>query len=62
MKNIGTLDRTLRVILAIVLFGLVFVLHGYAKWFCLLGFIPLATAITGVCPLYSFLHISTKKE
>ncbi|MDD3231188.1 MAG: DUF2892 domain-containing protein [Oscillospiraceae bacterium] len=62
MKNLGTIDRTIRAVVAVILFSLFFVLRGNAKWFGLLGFIPLATAISGVCPLYSLLHISTNKK
>jgi hypothetical protein len=62
MKNVGNVDRTIRAVLSVILFSMFFVLHGNEKWFGLLGLIPLATAISGVCPLYSLLHISTRKE
>jgi len=62
MKNVGTVDRVIRVVLAIVLFSLFFLLHGNLKWFGLLGLIPLITAIVGVCPLYTILHISTGEK
>jgi hypothetical protein len=62
VKNIGNVERAIRAVLAAILFSLFFVLHGNAKWFGLFGLIPLATAISGVCPLYSFLHISTIKK
>jgi len=62
MKNIGNVDRAIRAVLAVILFSLFFALPKNKKWFSLFGLIPLATAISGVCPLYSFLHISTKKE
>lgn len=61
-KNVGTVDRVVRIILAIVLFSLFFLLPGNLKWFGLLGLIPLITALVGVCPLYSVLHISTNKK
>jgi hypothetical protein len=62
MKNVGNADRVIRIILAIILFSLFFLLSGNYKWFGLLGLIPLITAIVGVCPLYSILHISTKRK
>ncbi|MGW8114561.1 YgaP family membrane protein [Caproicibacterium sp. NSD3] len=62
VKNIGNVGRAIRGVLSVTLFSLFFVLPKNKKWFSLFGFIPLATAISGVCPLYSFLHISTRKE
>ena len=62
MKNIGDVERAIRAVFAVVLFSLFFVLPKNKKWFGLLGFIPLATSLSGVCPLYSFLHISTRKS
>lgn len=62
MKNIGSVERVVRGIVAIILLSLVVVLHGSVRWFGLLGLIPLMTSITGVCPLYSVLHISTVKK
>ena len=59
MKNVGTADRVIRLLIAVALFGLLFLLRGNLKWFGLLGLIPLFTAIFGVCPLYSALHVST---
>jgi hypothetical protein len=38
---------------------LLFVLEGGAKWFGLIGLVPLATAVFGYCPLYSLLGMST---
>lgn len=61
MKNVGTMDRVIRILLAIALFSLFVLLPGAFKWFGLFGFVPLATAAFGVCPLYSMLHISTKR-
>ncbi|MEA4896168.1 MAG: DUF2892 domain-containing protein [Oscillospiraceae bacterium] len=62
MKNIGNIDRVIRILIAVALFSLMFLLHGNLKWLGLLGLIPLFTAILGVCPLYSILHISTKRQ
>lgn len=62
MKNIGNVDRVIRVVLSVALFSLFIVLPGNYKWFGLLGIIPLLTAIIGVCPLYSAFHISTRKK
>jgi hypothetical protein len=56
-RNIGTVDRTVRVLLGITLLALVFV--GPQTQWGWLGLIPLATAALNWCPLYSVLGIST---
>lgn len=56
-RNEGKLDRTLRVVLGLVLLSLVFV--GPQTLWGLVGLIPLATGLIGSCPIYSILGIST---
>ena len=60
--NVGGLDRTLRVILGIVLLAAFFMLPeaGY-RWFLLIGIVPLATGLMGSCPIYSIFGWSTCK-
>ena len=57
MSNIGNLDRLLRAATGLVLISLVYIgpqtVWGWA------GLIPLATAITAFCPLYTVLGIRT---
>ena len=42
-----------------VLLSLVFLLEGKARWFGLIGVVPLVTAFTGFCPLYTVLGMNT---
>jgi hypothetical protein len=58
-KNVGTLDRVVRVIVGLALLSLLFVLEGGARWFGLIGLVPLATALAGSCPAYSLFGIRT---
>ena len=60
--NVGGLDRTLRVILGIVLLVAFFMLPeaGY-RWLLLIGIVPLATGLMGSCPVYSIFGVSTCK-
>ena len=58
--NIGTLDRTIRIVLGVVLLALVFV-GPQTRW-GYLGLIPLVTGIVGYCPLYRVLGISTNRH
>ena len=56
-RNEGKLDRTLRVILGLILLSLVFV--GPQTLWGLVGLVPLATGLFGSCPIYSIFGIST---
>ncbi len=56
-QNEGSLDRTLRVIIGIVLIAMVFV-GPKAAWGWI-GVIPLLTGLVGVCPLYRLVGMST---
>ncbi len=56
-KNLGTLDRVLRIVVGIVLIALVFV--GPQTPWGWIGVIPLATALIGWCPLYRLVGLRT---
>lgn len=57
-KNIGSIDRILRVIIGAALLIAYFVMEN-ASPFLLIGIIPLATGLLSSCPLYSILGIKT---
>lgn len=50
-------DRGVRVVLGLGLLSLTVV--GPQTWLGLLGFIPLATGLSGFCPLYRVFGLST---
>ncbi len=56
-QNEGSLDRTLRVIIGIVLIAMVFV-GPKAAWGWI-GIVPLLTGLVGVCPLYRLIGMNT---
>lgn len=60
-RNVGGIDRGLRIVAGIVLLALVFVLRdeGGYWWWGLIGLVPLGTAAFGWCPPYSMLGINT---
>ena len=60
-KNVGGIDRVLRVIVGLGLLSLIFVLEGSSRWWGLIGFVPLATAALGWCPAYLPFGIKTCK-
>jgi hypothetical protein len=59
MNNVGGVDRGLRIVLGLVLLSFLFLLEGNARWFGLIGLVPLATALLGWCPAYTLLGINT---
>jgi len=62
MKNVGQTDKLIRIILGIVLLSMFFFVEGNAKYFGVLGIIPLYTGLTGKCALYKLFGINTKKD
>jgi hypothetical protein len=56
-KNVGSLDRILRVIAGAVLIGLA--LYNPANWWGWIGIVPLVTAFIGWCPAYRLLGMRT---
>jgi hypothetical protein len=56
-KNVGTLDRIVRIVAGVGLLAIAFT--GPKSPWGFLGFIPLLTAFMGSCPLYSVLGISS---
>lgn len=57
MKNAGTLDRTIRIVLGLSLLALAFVGPKTAVGY--VGLVPLLTGIVGFCPLYRLVGLST---
>ena len=55
MKNIGGIDRTIRIVAGIVLLSLVFV--GPKSAWGLVGLVPLLTGLMRWCPAYTLLGI-----
>lgn len=57
MRNVGTADRIVRILLGLFVLSLVF--KGPETAWGWLGFIPLDTGLLGWCPLYTVLRIGT---
>lgn len=58
-SNVGSLDRALRVVVGLGVLSLFFFLEGAARWWGLVGLVPLGTGLIGSCPLYSILGLNT---
>ncbi|MBX2807261.1 MAG: DUF2892 domain-containing protein [Cellvibrionaceae bacterium] len=56
-KNVGSLDRTLRIIIGLVLLSLVFI--GPQTLWGLMGIILIATGFISFCPIYRLFGLRT---
>lgn len=59
-KNVGSIDRVLRIVAGLALLAGFFLLPdaGY-RWVLLIGIVPLVTGLMGSCPAYSLFGLST---
>lgn len=60
LKNVGTVDRVLRIVVGLVLISLVF--YGPQTPWGWIGLVPLVTALIGWCPAYSIFRIKTSRS
>ncbi len=60
--NVGGIDKVLRAVVGLALLSLMFVLDGTARWWGLIGLVPLGTALLSYCPLYSVIGLSTRPK
>ncbi len=58
-RNVGNVERVIRVVVGLGILSLVFFLDGNARWWGLLGLGPIATGAMGYCPPYAWLGINT---
>ncbi len=58
-RNVGGIDRTLRIVIGLVLIALA--ATGTVGWWGWLGVLPLATGLLGWCPPYALLGFNTCK-
>ncbi|MBN2366482.1 MAG: DUF2892 domain-containing protein [Calditrichaeota bacterium] len=60
LKNMGKLDRIIRLVIGIILISLIF--WGPQTYWGLLGVILIITSFIGFCPAYWPFKISTRKN
>jgi hypothetical protein len=58
-RNIGATDKTIRIIVGLIIGALGIY---FKSWWGLIGILPIATALTGFCGLYSIIGASTCKK
>ena len=63
-KNMGTADKTIRILLAIVLLLIAFLASSgiTATILIIIAVVFLLTSLISFCPLYTIFKITTKKE
>ncbi|MDH4348053.1 MAG: DUF2892 domain-containing protein [Gemmatimonadota bacterium] len=57
--NTGRVDRAIRLVIGVVVLGLYGAAEPPFKYLTLLGLIPVATGLSGFCPLYRLFGVST---
>lgn len=62
-KNVGGIDRILRVVVGLALIaGFIFNNDGKYSYLYLIGIVPLLTGLLSTCPLYSIIGLNTCKK
>jgi hypothetical protein len=61
-RNVGFLDRAIRLVIGVLLLGLYGALDPPLRYVTLIGLLPVGTALTGRCPLYALLGIDTRSR
>lgn len=57
--NVGGVDKILRIVAGLVLLSLIGILEGNARWWGLVGLVPLLTGLFNFCPLYTLIGLNT---
>ncbi|HYA37892.1 MAG TPA: DUF2892 domain-containing protein [Candidatus Methylomirabilis sp.] len=59
VQNVGSIDKVIRVVVGLGLLSLLFLVEGSARWWGLIGIVPILTVVMGWCPAYALLGLST---
>ncbi len=57
--NVGGADKILRIVAGLGLLSLILIVEGNARWWGLVGLVPLATGLFNFCPLYALIGVNT---
>ena len=57
-KNIGKIDKTLRIVIGLVIIAVGII---YKSWWGAVGLVPLLTAVISFCPIYLAIKADTTK-
>ena len=59
-RNLGMLDRVIRLVIGVMILGLYGALEPPLRYLTLVGLIPLGTGLLGSCPIYTLFGWSTR--
>lgn len=57
--NVGSADRIVRIVAGLAILSLLFILEGTARWWGLIGIVPLVTGLVRWCPAYSLFGLNS---
>ena len=57
--NVGGIDRVVRILAGIGILSLVLILEGSARYWGLVGLLPLVTGVFRFCPAYALFGLRT---
>jgi hypothetical protein len=57
--NVGGIDRAVRIVAGLALLSLFFLLEGNARYWGLIGIVPIFTGLFRYCPAYSLVGMNT---
>jgi len=60
--NVGGLEKPARIIIGLGVLSLIFFLEGNARWWGLIGLVPLVTGLVGYCPVNALLGFNTTRK
>jgi len=60
-KNVGGIDRVVRIVAGVALLSLLFLGDGSSRWWGVIGLALLGTGLSGWCPAYLPFGIKTCK-
>ncbi len=61
-KNVGPVDKAVRIIGGAAVLSLLFIIEGNARFLGLFGIIPIVVAFVGYCPLYPLVGLDTNRK
>ena len=62
IKNIGTIDKVIRIILGLGLISLYFLIEGPHKWWSIAGVVLVATVLLDFCPIYKIIGFKGTRD
>ncbi|MFV1996570.1 MAG: DUF2892 domain-containing protein [Acidiferrobacterales bacterium] len=63
LKNVGSVDQMIRIVLGVALLGLIYFIEGPWRWGVgLVGVVLIATALVRWCPIFATIGLNSNKS